>query len=97
MDMDNITSVQAYYEKRQKEEQKEQQAQQERNFDKSVSLATLDQLQKQNELLRTQNLQLQKDSAEGKIANKRVLIASIITICISLATLIVTIVLHFIK
>lgn len=97
MDKDSITSAQAYYEACQKEEKEKQQIQRERNFDKSVSLAKLEQLQKQNENLRVQNLQLQKDSIEAKKANKRILIISTITAGLALATLIATIVIHFIE
>lgn len=97
MDIDSITSAQAAYEARQKEEKEKQRIQRERDFDKSVSLATLERLQKQNDLISTQNKQLKEDSITTKKDNKKVLIISIITACLAFATLVVTIILHFVK
>jgi len=90
--MENLNSARAVAEAAEREEREREVQRKEREFDKNVSLAVLNELKAQNVQLKKEYEELQVELEKSKKYNKIMLIVSIVSPVLAIASLIVAIV-----
>lgn len=90
--MDNLNSARAVAEAAEREEREREAQRKEREFDKNVSLAVLNELKSQNAQLKKEYEESQIELEKSKKYNRIMLIVSIVSAVLAIASLIVAIV-----
>lgn len=90
--MDNLNSARAVAEAAEREECEREAQRKEREFDKNVSLAVLNELKAQNAQLKKEYEESQVELEKSKKYNRIMLIVSIVSAVLAIASLIVAIV-----
>ena len=97
MDMNGLNSARAVADAYKKEECEQRIKEQEGQFNKSVSLETLNELKRQNALLIEQKKQSQIELEQSKKTNKTNLIWAIISTVVAVLSLLATVIIAIVK